>query len=94
MATKKQSQSTKKRLWRLTKNNIFTSIAIASILGNIFLVSILFVVSGDNVINRTLIMDMTERYCSSNDKTIDDDLCAANGLVQPIQSDVKFDTVQ
>lgn len=94
MATKKQSQATKKRLWRLTKSNIFTSIAIVSILGNIFLISILFVASDDNVINRTLIMDMIGQYCSSNNKTTNDDLCAVSSSAKPVQSDVKFNTVR
>ena len=80
MANKKPSKTFKSRIWKMTKSDIFTSIAILSIVLNIFLLSAVFVLTNGGTLNQSMLSDLNNRYCSdaSSLKTAKQD-AAANG---------------
>lgn len=63
MANKKPSKTFKSRIWKATKSDIFTSLAILSIVLNIFLLSAVFVLTNGGTLNQSILSDLNNRYC-------------------------------
>jgi len=67
----KSSKRFSKKVQKIVKSDIFTSVAITSILLNILLLAVVFVLTATDTYDRNLYISVRDRYCKNIDAVVE-----------------------
>jgi hypothetical protein len=71
MAKKKSNKRFSQKVHKIVKSDLFTSIAIASVILNILFLTGVFVLTSDNTFDRDLYTNVRGRYCRNIDGVVE-----------------------